>query len=55
MKILSSREEYKDVLFILDGEGEESGDIWKSYYKNGKTYRVEAEFTFPEFDDFKLE
>ena len=55
MKILSSREEYKDVLFILDGEGESSGDIWKKYYKNGKQCELKAKITFPEFDESQLE
>ena len=55
MKILSSREEYKDVLFILEGEGEDNDDMWKAYYKNGKVHRVDAEITFPKFDESKLE
>ena len=30
--------EFPEYVFILDGEGEESGDIWRSFYKNGKMY-----------------
>jgi antitoxin component YwqK of YwqJK toxin-antitoxin module len=54
MKELSSREEYKDVLFILEGEGEENDDIWKAYYKNGKVQKEYARITFDEFDESKL-
>jgi len=55
MKILSSREEYKNVLFILDGEGEESGDIWKNYYRNGMQCKLKAKITFDDFDESQLE
>ena len=27
---------YPDVVFLLKGEGEESGDIWRAYFLNGK-------------------
>lgn len=43
------------VLFILSGEGEEPGDIWKNYYKNGKSQRTQAELKFAEFDPKKLQ
>ena len=32
-----------DVLFLLEGEGEESGDIWKKYFMNGKMQNVKQE------------
>lgn len=54
MKALSSRAEYKDMLFIVEGEGEESGDIWKAYYKNGKYAHYGAIMTFPEFNEKDL-
>jgi hypothetical protein len=54
MKELSSREEYKDVLFILEGEGEDNDDIWIAYYKNGKVQKEYAKITFDEFDETKL-
>lgn len=41
---------FPNVLFILSGEGEESGDIWKAYYKNGKVQRVKAEIVFDEYN-----
>ena len=55
MKELSSREEYKDVLFILEGKGDSNEDMWKAYFKNGKMQKVYAEFTLQDFDEYKLE
>lgn len=52
MKKLSSK--FPDKLFILSGHGEEDGDIWRKYYKNGKVQRVDAEIVFEEFDEDKL-
>lgn len=46
---------FPDVLFTLTGEGEESADIWKTYYKGGKIQVAFAEITIPEFDESKLE
>lgn len=45
---------HPDTLFQIDGEGEESGDIWRAYYKNGKSFRVQAKMTFEEFSEEKL-
>lgn len=52
MKTLSNK--YPDVLFKLNGNGEENGDIWVSYFKNGKCQYCKAEITFAEFDESKL-
>ena len=41
---------FPNVLFTLNGEGEESGDIWKAYFKNGDQKVLRSEITFPEFD-----
>jgi hypothetical protein len=27
---------HRDIVFILDGEGSEAGDIWREFYLNGK-------------------
>ena len=49
MRKLSAR--YPECLFTLRGEGEESGDIWVEYHKNGKMQRCEAKITFDPFDE----
>lgn len=45
---------HPNTLFMLYGEGEENIDIWKEYYKNGKTIRHIAEVVFPEFNENQL-
>lgn len=45
---------FPDTLFILEGEGEESGDLWKAYFKNGKSQEIRAEVVFEEFDPEKM-
>lgn len=46
MKALSK--EYPDTIFTLVGEGEEAGDLWKKYFKNGKVQVCKAVVTYPE-------
>lgn len=38
---------YPNLLLWLTGEGEESGDIWKSWYRNGKSVQVRPQMDFP--------
>jgi hypothetical protein len=45
---------YPNTTFLIDGEGEESGDIWKSYFKNGKMFTAKATMVFEEFSIEKL-
>ena len=52
MKLLSQI--YPETTFLLEGEGEESGDIWRKYFKNGKMQVCKAEIVFPAFDESKL-
>ena len=34
--------------------GEESGDVWQAYFKNGKAQMCKAVLTFEDFDENKL-
>lgn len=45
---------FPDVLFTLSGEGEETGDLWKLYVKNGKSQLENAIITYKPFDESKL-
>lgn len=45
---------FPDRLVVLEGDGEESGDQWKAYFKNGKSQACKAIVTFEEFDESKL-
>lgn len=45
---------FPGTIFVLSGEGEESGDIWKKYYKAGKVQECKAKITFDEYDENKL-
>lgn len=42
---------FPNYLTILDGAGEESDDIWRAFFKDGKAYSVPAQITFPGFDE----
>lgn len=45
---------HPDTLITLSGEGEENGDIWQAYAKNGKLQVSKATITFEPFDESKL-
>ena len=50
IKALSRK--YPALLFSLEGEGEESGDIWKAWARNGKVVTAQAKIVFetPDLD-----
>lgn len=45
---------FPDILFTLTGRGENHGDLWIAYFRNGKGYKTFAQIVFPEFDKNKL-
>lgn len=46
--------QFPELVFKLSGEGEEAGDIWIEYYKNGKIQECPAKITYDEYDESKL-
>lgn len=42
--------QFPDVTIMLHGEGEENGDMWNAYFKNGKHAIYRAEIIYPEFN-----
>ncbi len=50
----SYSKKHPNTLFCIDGEGEESGDIWKAYFQNGKMFKTKANLVFEEFSIDKL-
>ena len=45
---------YPDRMLSLEGSGEEKGDMWKAYIKNGKMQVCNAIVTFEPFDESKM-
>ena len=45
---------YKDVVFTLSGEGEESGDLWIKYFKNGKMQVSKARIEYDSYNESLL-
>jgi hypothetical protein len=40
---------FPDVVFQLTGYGEEAGDVWRCYYKNGKSH--DSVLSFSDFNE----
>lgn len=45
---------FPDPTFVLRGEGEDTGDLWVAYFKNGKSVKHRAVITYPDFDPAQL-
>lgn len=41
--------EYPEVIFLLEGEGEEPDDHWRELYYDGNCARAQAVISFPEY------
>ena len=41
---------YPDLVFCIHGEGEETGDLWDAYFKNGKMQFCDVEITYPPYN-----
>ncbi len=44
--IMQLSQAYPEARFLLEGEGAESGDIWRLYAKNGMYKKIYAEIVF---------
>jgi len=42
------------ILFALSGRGEDQPDLWKCYFKGGKSQLEEARIEYDDFDEEKL-
>lgn len=47
MKELSKQ--FPDVIFVLSGEGEETGDVWRKKFVAGEMTTARAQIVFPDF------
>ena len=45
---------FPDIVIEVDGTGEESGDIWKTFWKNGKNHKSKRVVTMEDYDESKL-
>lgn len=45
---------HPELTFLIEGEGEDTGDVWKAYFKNGKMFKTKATMTFESYDESKL-
>lgn len=46
--------EFPEVLLKLEGVGEETGDMWRAYFKRGRCQYCRGEVVYPPFDESKL-
>ena len=47
-------QKYPELVFCVFREGEQSGDLCHTYYKNGKMQECYAEIIYPDYDETKL-
>lgn len=52
---LKVSERFPEEIVVVEGVGEEHGDMWKAYFNNGKMQIANAVITYEPFDKSKLE
>jgi hypothetical protein len=51
-EVRAASTKHRDIVFILDGEGEETGDIWREFYLNGElVHSWSPDIKPPEWED----
>jgi len=45
---------FPDQVILVEGNGEEHGDVWQKYFKNGKCVEYRPKVIWPEFDEKDL-
>ena len=53
-EMIELSKQFPETVFYLYGVGEESGDLWYAYYKNGKSQFCPATITYEQYDESKL-
>lgn len=53
--MLNVSAKHPNTIFVLEGYGENAGDIWRHYYCNGKMQDANARIVFDDFDERNLE
>lgn len=48
--LIALSQQHPDYIFILDGEGQESRDMWRMYFHNGLMQMCPAIVTYPRFN-----
>lgn len=52
--VLEASRRMPGVLITLTGSGEETGDLWRAYFLDGRVQSVRPRLEFPPFDPGKL-
>lgn len=52
--MLRISKKYPGTIFVLNGDGEESGDVWRKYYHKGLSQDANARIVYDDFDVTKL-
>lgn len=52
--MIALSKKHPNTLFCLEGDGEENGDLWKAYYKDGKSQRCSVIIMYESFDESKM-
>lgn len=47
-------EKHPRATFLLYGDGEDQGDTWKAYFRNGNSVKLVPELVWPEFNESML-